>query len=599
MELKETKEKKQTPLYKQIKILGQGSFGKAYLVKNTVDNKNYVIKSMVLSDMSEKEQKEAYLEAKILEKLKHPNIIKFIEVFRSTKPSAMLNIVMDFADGGDLQRKIKEYQKEGRSFNEDTILDWFTQLCLAIKHIHDRKILHRDLKSQNVFLTLNGIIKLGDFGIAKCLNFTMEKAETIVGTPYYLSPEIVQNIPYSFKSDIWSLGVLLYEMICLRMPFEANSLPLLSLKISRGVYSPIPSKYSLELRGLVKGLLSLDPAKRPSINEILSYGIIQRRSCYLLNEIGYVGGGSSITNTSNTTNVVNISKDKDKDIEKANEQSDLVVKINKSNIKEDKDFKNMLPLQDKDKDKDKEGTKFINKKEFFEKKKEQREGVIHCINKQNQNRPEEEVFEEDKYKAYLKRVTMNEKKSELEEDDEMKNSKKMLIELSNIQLEMKNKENMNNSPSPSKEVKENKESNKDKDKEKDDENLKLNLNQISELDLKDNNNDNDKNDDVTECVTELSEEIVNEIKSELIDNIGESNFNISFEIVDKNTPKELFYYDKKAIIDEITSNKELSKLSCKQKDLIFSKIPEIFALVFDKKQKDFKFSFKSLPKKKD
>lgn len=225
---------------------------------------------MVLENMSDKEQKEAFMEAKILEKLNHPNIIKFIEVFRSSKPTSTLNIVMDFAKGGDLQRKIKSQRAKKQYFHESHILDWFTQICLAIKHIHDKKILHRDLKSQNIFLSDNGLIKLGDFGIAKCLNFTMEKACTIVGTPYYLSPEIVQNQPYSFKSDIWSLGVLLFEMMALKMPFDANSLPMLSLKIIRGNYSSMPSVFSEDIKNLVKILLNVDAAKRPSINELLS-----------------------------------------------------------------------------------------------------------------------------------------------------------------------------------------------------------------------------------------------------------------------------------------------------------------------------------------
>ena len=139
-----------------------------------------------------------------------------------------------------------------------------------MKHIHDRKILHRDLKSQNVFLTKNGLIKLGDFGIAKCLDTTLSQAKTFIGTPYYLSPEIVQNKPYSFKSDVWSIGVLLYEMCTLKMPFDGNSIADLSLKIIKGTYNPIPNNFSRELKILVNNLLSTDSSKRPSINEILS-----------------------------------------------------------------------------------------------------------------------------------------------------------------------------------------------------------------------------------------------------------------------------------------------------------------------------------------
>ena len=182
---------------------------------------------------------------------------------------------MDFADGifkfildGDLKNKLDS--RNGRFLQENTVLDIFTQICLSLKHIHDRKILHRDIKSPNILLSSNGLVKLSDFGVAKCLSFTIEKAKTFTGTPYYLSPEIVQNIPYSFKSDIWSLGVLLYEMCCLKLPFIAKSIPLLTLKIINGQYEPIPDIYSIELKSLVNMLLTVDNQKRPTINEILS-----------------------------------------------------------------------------------------------------------------------------------------------------------------------------------------------------------------------------------------------------------------------------------------------------------------------------------------
>lgn len=117
-------------------------------------------------------------------------------------------------------------------------------MCLAIKHVHDRKIIHRDIKGQNIFITKGNTLKLGDFGIAKILNKTMEKAKTVVGTPYYLSPEIIESKPYSNKSDIWSMGVLLYEMCALKPPFNANSLQFLALKIVKGSYDPLQGNFS-------------------------------------------------------------------------------------------------------------------------------------------------------------------------------------------------------------------------------------------------------------------------------------------------------------------------------------------------------------------
>jgi NIMA (never in mitosis gene a)-related kinase len=161
-----------------------------------------------------------------LELLDHPNIVKFLEVYPSKK--GKLCIVMEYADNGDLQshmkaaiKKAKESGGEVEYWSQDQVLNWFTQICLAIKHVHDRKILHRDIKSQNVFVTKDGKMKMGDFGIARVLNSTKSKAKTVMGTPYYLSPEIIKAEPYNFKADIWSLGVLLYEMCAFHPPFTA------------------------------------------------------------------------------------------------------------------------------------------------------------------------------------------------------------------------------------------------------------------------------------------------------------------------------------------------------------------------------------------
>jgi len=172
--------------------------------------------------------------------------------------------------GGDLGKRITEYKGKNKFFPENQILDWVTQISLALKHVHERKIIHRDLKVQNVFLTSSNIVKLGDFGIARILSHTIEKAKTVVGTPYYLAPEIVQNKIYGFEADIWSLGIITYELCALKVPFDANSIQSLALKITKGTYSPIPNQYSKDLKVLIAQMLSVEPSRRPKIQHILS-----------------------------------------------------------------------------------------------------------------------------------------------------------------------------------------------------------------------------------------------------------------------------------------------------------------------------------------
>lgn len=156
-------------------------------------------------------------------------------------------------------------------------MDYFVQVCLALKHIHDRKVLHRDIKSQNIFLTKQNMVKLGDFGIAKVLDSTKQQVRTMVGTPQQLSPEIVENKPYSFKSDIRSIGVLLQEMCTLKPPFDAQSLHFLAAKIVQGKQPPIPSMYSQGIRRIVADCLVVNSAKRPKIGEVLKANAIQNR----------------------------------------------------------------------------------------------------------------------------------------------------------------------------------------------------------------------------------------------------------------------------------------------------------------------------------
>ncbi|XP_032300431.1 serine/threonine-protein kinase Nek1 isoform X5 [Coturnix japonica] len=258
--------------YIKVQKIGEGSFGKAFLVKDKENSQQYVIKEINISKMSNKEREESRREVAVLANMKHPNIVLYRESFEE---NGCLYIVMDYCEGGDLFKKINA--QKGVLFSEDQILDWFVQICLAVKHIHDRKILHRDIKSQNIFLTKDGTIQLGDFGIARVLNSTVELARTCIGTPYYLSPEICQNRPYNNKSDIWALGCVLYEMCTLKHAFEAGNMKNLVLKIISGSFPPISMHYSCDLRNLLLQLFKRNPRDRPSVNSILEKNFIAKR----------------------------------------------------------------------------------------------------------------------------------------------------------------------------------------------------------------------------------------------------------------------------------------------------------------------------------
>ncbi|XP_050995113.1 serine/threonine-protein kinase Nek1 isoform X2 [Labeo rohita] len=258
--------------YERLKKIGEGSFGKAILVKSRTDGRQYVIKEIGISRMSNKERQESRKEVAVLANMSHPNIVQYKESFEE---SGCLYIVMDYCEGGDLFKKINN--QRGTLFPEEQILDWFVQICLALKHVHDRKILHRDIKSQNIFLTKDGTIQLGDFGIARVLNSTVELARTCIGTPYYLSPEICENKPYNNKSDIWALGCVLYEMCTLKHAFEAGNMKNLVLKIIRGSYPPVSVHYSQDLRFLLAQLFKRNPRERPSVSAILDKPFLARR----------------------------------------------------------------------------------------------------------------------------------------------------------------------------------------------------------------------------------------------------------------------------------------------------------------------------------
>jgi serine/threonine protein kinase len=254
-------------------LLGKGSYGSAYRARRIRDGVVCAVKRVCMDGMSADDLRETLNEVKVLQSLHHPFVIEMQSCFLTSKH---LNIVMPLADCGDLSSFIKN--QKGSALAEADVLMLFTQICCALKHVHDRKILHRDIKSANILLCTgirgNLEAKLADFGIARVLHGTMELASTAVGTPYYMSPELCKNESYDAKSDVWALGCLLYEMCTQKNPFTGANFSGLALKILRGKYPPLPSSYTRQMSLLVSMMLEVDAQKRPSVAQILKLPFI-------------------------------------------------------------------------------------------------------------------------------------------------------------------------------------------------------------------------------------------------------------------------------------------------------------------------------------
>ncbi|CAF2752766.1 unnamed protein product [Rotaria sp. Silwood2] len=276
--------------YKFLKKIGKGSYGEVWLVSPNSSSsikshtKQYVLKRLDLQSSlnapSQNDIESAEREATLLSTLKHPNIVAYIESFRSN--DGFLNIVMAYCEGGDLYTKLKEKKNKKEFLTEEQIIEWFIQICMALQYIHDKNILHRDLKTQNIFLTKNDVVKVGDLGIARVLKSGNEFATTMVGTPYYMSPEIFSRKPYGQKSDIWALGCCVYEMTTLEHAFTARDINSLIIKINLEQTPEISAKYSEPLKDIITSMLKKNPDDRPTAKKILQNSYIKKHIQRLL-----------------------------------------------------------------------------------------------------------------------------------------------------------------------------------------------------------------------------------------------------------------------------------------------------------------------------
>lgn len=247
-----------------IKPLGKGKFSIVYMAKRLSDGLFCALKKINIFDMMQPKQREKCLkEVRILQSLDHPNIVRLLEAI--VEQSELL-IIVDWAEKGDLKRLIRKAQANETRFKEPQIWEYSRQLAGALEHMHGQRVMHRDIKPANIFMASDGSLKLGDLGLGRLMSSETLEAFSKVGTPLYMSPEVLHGAGYDMKSDVWSLGCVIYELAMLKSPFKSEqqlSLYDLFVRISKGQYPPLADTCSAEFKKLVDSTLLLKAAERP------------------------------------------------------------------------------------------------------------------------------------------------------------------------------------------------------------------------------------------------------------------------------------------------------------------------------------------------
>jgi len=255
---------------------------RSYLLRSPTNVNEYVYKSINVVALNKGEKDKILNEINVLKKINNPNVIEIKNSYYSNDKK-FLKIITEYAEEGTLQKKYEEQKKKKQYFKVNELLDWFIQILLAVKYIHEKKILHRDIKPSNIFL-MKELVKLGNFGVAKSLSPTIKYARTMVTTPEYLAPEVKKNSNYTYAADIWALGVTFYQLIILDYPFEGSSLDEIQANIEAGKKKPIPKDYKIDEKfiKIINEMMSVDPKERISLENILEDSIIRSRiECYL------------------------------------------------------------------------------------------------------------------------------------------------------------------------------------------------------------------------------------------------------------------------------------------------------------------------------
>ncbi|XP_078596958.1 uncharacterized protein LOC144873453 isoform X10 [Branchiostoma floridae x Branchiostoma japonicum] len=270
--------------YILIRTLGSGSFGEVWLGRNRKDWKQYAMKRVSMVERSEDEREAALRESEVLRDLKHPNLVGYKEAFEQF---GYLYVVMNYCDGGDLFTRLKG--QSGRPLEEPVLVEWFVQIAMAIQYLHNHNIIHRNLTTRNIFLTLRyRLLKVGDIGLPAVVDGTRSMAEKqkAMGLPCYMSPESLAGRRHTNEADVWALGCCLYEMASLKhaFPFYDKDINNLALKIVKGKMGPLYNSYSRDLVDLIKDMLQIEPDQRPTVRTILRTKFIKKHVSKFLEE---------------------------------------------------------------------------------------------------------------------------------------------------------------------------------------------------------------------------------------------------------------------------------------------------------------------------